>query len=129
MALRLAEETDVTRGDMIAAASHPPRVSQVLEATLVWLAAEPLVKGGRYLLKSASRTVRAKVAAVRERMNVQTLAAEPATGQIALNDIVRVTLSAQQPMAVDAYRENRGTGAFILIDESTNQTVAGGMLS
>jgi sulfate adenylyltransferase subunit 1 len=129
VALRLAEETDVTRGDLIAAASHPPRVSQLLDAALVWLAAEPLVKGGRYLLKSASRTVRAKVQEVRERMNVQTLAAEPATGQIALNDIVRVTLSAQQPLAVDAYRDNRSTGAFILIDESTHQTVAGGMLS
>jgi sulfate adenylyltransferase subunit 1 (EFTu-like GTPase family) len=104
-------------------------VSQALEATLVWLAVEPLVMGCRYLLKSASRTVRAKVTAVRERINVQTLAAEPATGRIALNDIVRVTLSAQQPLAADAYRDNRGTGALILIDESTNQTVAGGMLS
>ena len=129
VALRLAEETDVTRGDLIAAASNPPRVSQVIEATLVWLAAEPLVKGGRYFLKSTARTVRARVTAVRERIDVQTLTAEPAVGRVALNDIVRVTLSAQQPLAVDAYAENRSTGAFILIDESTNQTVAGGMVS
>ena len=128
VALTLTQETDVTRGDKFAAASNPPRVAQALDATLVWLAAEPLVKGGRYLLKSAARTVRAKVAAVRERIDVQTLRAEPATGRVVLNDIVRVTLSAQQPLAADAYRENRGTGAFILIDETTNQTIAAGMI-
>jgi bifunctional enzyme CysN/CysC len=59
---------------------------------------------------------------------VQTLAAEPVVGRVALNDIVRATLSAHQPLAVDAYRENRGTGAFILIDETTNQTIAAGMI-
>jgi len=128
VALTLAQETDVTRGDLFAAASNPPRVAQVLHSTLVWLATEPLVKGGRYLLKSATRTVRAKVTAIRERMDVQTLAAEPVVGRVALNDIVRATLSAQQPLAVDAYRENRGTGAFILIDETTNQTIAAGMI-
>ena len=129
ISLKLAEETDVTRGDLFAAVAHPPRVSPVVEGTLVWLGAEPLVKGGRYLLKSATRTVKAKVTAVRERIDVQTLAAEPASGPVALNDIVRVTLAAQQPLAVDAYRENRSTGAFILIDEVTHQTVAGGMVS
>jgi len=72
--------------------------------------------------------MRAKVTAVRERIDVQTLAAEPAVGRVALNDIVRVTLSAQQPLAVDAYRESRSAGAFILIDESSHQTVAGGMV-
>jgi sulfate adenylyltransferase subunit 1 len=128
VALTLAEETDVTRGDLIAAASNPPRVSQVIEATLVWLVAEPLVNGGRYLLKGATRTVRAKVTAIRERVDVQTLTAEPVVGRVALNDIVRATLSAQQPLAVDAYRENRSTGAFILIDETTNQTIAAGMI-
>ncbi len=73
--------------------------------------------------------MRASITAVRDRVDVQTLTAQPATGRIALNDIVHVTLSAQQPLAVDPYRENRGTGAFILIDESTNHTVAGGMVS
>jgi sulfate adenylyltransferase subunit 1 len=129
VALKLAEETDVTRGDLFATAGQPPRVSQVIEATLVWLSAEPLVKGGRYLLKSAARTVKAKLTAVRERVDVQTLAVEPPAGRVGLNDIVRVTISAPQALAVDAYRENRGTGAFILIDEITHQTVAGGMVS
>jgi sulfate adenylyltransferase subunit 1 len=129
VALTLSEETDVVRGDLLAAAARPPRVSQSIDATLVWLGAEPLVKGGRYLLKSATRTVTAKIAALRERVDVQTLAAEPAAGRIALNDIARVTITAQQPLAVDAYRENRSTGAFILIDEITHHTVAGGMVS
>jgi sulfate adenylyltransferase subunit 1 len=129
IALKLVEETDVARGDLLAAVTNPPRVSPVVEATLVWLDVEPLVKGGRYLLKSAARTVKAKVIAVKERVDVQTLAAEPSTGRVGLNDIVRVTIAAQQPLVVDSYRGDRGTGAFILIDEVTHQTAAGGMVS
>jgi sulfate adenylyltransferase large subunit len=129
VALQLAEETDVVRGDLIAASAAPPRASRVIDATLVWLAAEPLVKGGRYLLKSGARTVRARIAAVRERIDVLTLSSQPATGRVALNDVVRATLSAQHPLAIDAYTDNRGMGAFILIDEATYQTVAGGMVS
>jgi sulfate adenylyltransferase subunit 1 len=129
VALSLAQETDVARGDLFAAASSPPRVAQTLHATLVWLATEPLVRDGRYLLKNGARTVRARIAATGERVDVQTLNVQPLAGHVTLNDIVRVTLSAQQPLAVDAYSVNRGTGAFILIDERSNQTVAGGMVS
>jgi sulfate adenylyltransferase subunit 1 len=95
----------------------------------VWFAAEPLVKGAPYWLKHGTRTVRAKVTAVRELIDVQTLAVEPATRRVDMNDIVRVTISAQQPLAVDAYADNRANGAFILIDEASHQTVAGGMVS
>ncbi len=130
IALTLAEDIDISRGDMLASAQHRPVVSKVFEAVLVWLAVEPLVKGARYLLKYASRTVRARIPAVNSRVNVQTLETEePAAGRVALNDIVHVTVALQHSLAVDAYRECRGTGAFILIDEATNQTVAGGMIS
>jgi sulfate adenylyltransferase subunit 1 len=128
VALTLAEEIDLARGDLIADTAHPPRVTKQFDATLVWLATEPLVKGAGYLLKSAGRTVRARVTGFGDHVDVQTLDARPAGERIALNDIVRVTLTTQQPVAVDAYRVNRGGGAFILIDEVTNQTVAGGMV-
>lgn len=127
VALTLAEETDIGRGDLLADAEQPPRVSQVVDATLIWLSAQPLVEGGRYLLKHAARTVRAKLTAATERVDVQTLAVLPAPGRIGLNDIVRVKLAVQQPVAIDAYEKNRAAGAFILIDESTNHTIAGGM--
>ena len=129
IALTLSEELDISRGDMLVSAQHPPSVSRAFEAALVWLAAEPLVKGGRYLLKHASRTVRARITAVNGRVNVQTLETEPVAGRVVLNDIVRVAIASQQPLAVDTYRECRATGAFILVDEATNRTVAGGMIS
>lgn len=129
VALTLSEEIDLARGDLIADAVEPPRLTQKIDATLVWLADEPLVKGTGYLLKTASRTVRARVTAFGDRVDVQTLAAQLPSKRIALNDIVRATLTAQQPVAVDDYRANRSGGAFILIDEATNQTVAGGMIA
>ncbi|MFN7086222.1 MAG: sulfate adenylyltransferase subunit 1 [Burkholderiales bacterium] len=130
VALTLSEEIDLARGDLIADVGEPPRLTQKIDATLIWLADEPLVKGAAgYLLKTASRTVRARVTAFDDHVDVQTLEARPAAKRIALNDIVRVTLTAQQVMAVDAYRVNRGGGAFILIDEVTNRTVAGGMIA
>ena len=129
VALTLAEEIDLARGDLIAGVDQPPRLTQLLDATLVWLSAEPLVKGAGYLLKTTSHAVRARVSGFGDHIDVQTLDARPAAKRIGLNDIVRVTLTAQQPVAVDAYRANRGGGAFILIDEVTNQTVAGGMVA
>ncbi|MBX3664732.1 MAG: sulfate adenylyltransferase [Burkholderiales bacterium] len=129
VALTLGEEIDLARGDLIAGVEGAPRLVQQFDATLVWLSAEPLVKGAGYLLKSGTRTVRARVSAFGEHIDVQTLEARPAAKRIVLNDILRVTLTAQQPLPVDAYRVNRGGGAFILIDEVTHQTVAGGMVA
>ncbi|MBY0266365.1 MAG: sulfate adenylyltransferase [Burkholderiales bacterium] len=129
VALTLGEEIDLARGDLIAGVEDAPRLVQQFDATLVWLSAEPLVKGAGYLLKSGTRTVRARVSAFGEQIDVQTLEARPAAARIALNDILRVTITAQQPLALDAYRVNRAGGAFILIDEVSNQTVAGGMVA
>ncbi len=129
VALTLSEEIDLARGDLIADVAGQPRLTQKFDATLVWLADEPLTKGAGYLLKTASRTVRARVTAFGDHVDVHSLDAQPPARRIALNDIVQVTLTTQQPVAVDAYRANRGTGAFILIDEVTNRTVAGGMVA
>ena len=126
--LILRDELDISRGDMLADAIRPPRVSRSIEAKLCWLAAEPLAPSGRYLLKHTTRTVKARVATLHHRLDIHTLEHGPVNGSIGMNDITHATLSLAQPILCDAYRENRATGAFILIDELSNQTVAAGMI-
>ncbi len=128
VALVLAEEIDIARGDLIADASRAPRAAKLLEAKLVWLAEEPLAPGGQYLLKHSTRTVRAKVSATDYRLDVETLERRDPGERIAMNDIAHVTLQVQHPVFCDPYESNRGTGAFILIDPVTNHTVAAGMI-
>jgi len=128
VALTLADELDISRGDLIAAAADAPRASRELQATLVWLADAPLEARGRYLLKHTTRTVRAKLAAVNYVMDVEAL--EPRIGPqaLAMNDIGHVSLELAQPVFADPYTEDRATGAFILIDAHSHHTVAAGMV-
>jgi sulfate adenylyltransferase subunit 1 len=128
VALELEHELDIARGDMLADAARPPRAAKAFEARLCWLATEPLVPQGRYLLKHTTLTVKAKFASINYRVDVLTLATESFKGQVKMNDIVHAALVAQQPLFVDPYARNRVTGAFILIEEATNQTVAAGMI-
>ena len=111
--LVLADELDLTRGDLIADAAQPPREAREVDVTLVWLSHEPLREGGRYLVQQGARRTLARVSA----------------GQaVVLNDIARARLTLHAPLFVDAYEEVRATGALILIDEATNQTVAAGLV-
>jgi sulfate adenylyltransferase subunit 1 len=126
--LILADEIDIARGDLIADASRPPRETKSLDATLVWLAHEPLRPGGRYIVQHASRRTFAKVAEVRSKLDVDTQAEAPPGDAVSINDIVRVRLSLQAPLFVDPYDEVRATGSLILIDEATNHTVAAGLV-
>jgi len=128
VALTLADDLDISRGDLVAAAASAPGSSSALQVTLVWLAAAPLDARGKYLLKHTTRTVRAKVAAVNYVMDVDAL--EPRFGQdaLAMNDIGHVSLELAQPVFADPYTEDRATGAFILIDAHSHQTVAAGMV-
>ena len=128
VALQLEDELDVSRGDMIADAHRVPRPAKALTAKLCWLASEPLAPQGRYLLRHTTRTVKARFAAINYRIDVQTLEQRPLEGEVRMNDIVHAALAVQQPVFVDAYATDRATGAFILIDEATNQTVAAGMI-
>jgi len=128
VALQLEDELDVSRGDMIVDAHRVPRPTKAFEAKLCWLAGEPLAPQGRYLLRHTTRTVKAKLAAIRYRVDVQTLEHRPLEGEVRMNDIVQAALVTQQPVFADAYAADRATGAFILIDEATNQTVAAGMI-
>lgn len=126
--LLLAEELDVSRGDMLADLVRPPRAAKAFEAKLCWLTGEPLAPQSRYLLKHTTRTVKAKFASINYRVDVNTLKREPFNGVVHMNDIVHAALVLQQPVFADSYAVDRATGAFILIDEATNQTVAAGMI-
>jgi len=125
--LTLADEIDVSRGDVIAAADAPPPVGDQFEATVVWMADEPLLRGRTYLMRVGTRTVTATVAPVKYKLNVDSFEHVAAT-KLELNEIGVVDLELNQPIAFDAYSENRDTGGFILIDRITNNTVGAGML-
>jgi len=129
VALSLSDELDVSRGDYIVDAERAPAAYRALDATLVWLSSEPLVQRARYLLKHTSRTVAARVVTLRHVVEVETLEKREPTAAVAANDIANVELALQQPLFFDSYSADRATGAFILIDEATNQTVAAGMIA
>jgi sulfate adenylyltransferase subunit 1 len=122
--LRLADDVDVARGDLIAPADTPPRTTRAFDATVCWLAEEPLAPR-RYLLKHTTRTTKALVE-VTGVVDLVTATVRPAAGA-ALNDLARVGVRTAEPVALDDYAANRRTGAFILIDEATGATVAAGM--
>jgi sulfate adenylyltransferase large subunit len=125
--VRLAEELDVSRGDMLVAAEAPPPTVSSLEATVCWMADAPLRAGARVLVKHTTRTVKAMVTAVQDRVDVTTLASEPVE-QLGLNDIGRVVLRVASPLAVDPYADDRTTGAFLVVDEATGTTLGAGMV-
>ena len=123
----LADELDVGRGDLIARASEAPLPARELTATVCWLGDAPARPGATYLLKHTTRTVRAKLAAIEHRLDVTSLERAPAD-ELALNAIGRVRLRTGAEVMADPYAVNRATGAFILIDEATNDTVGAGMV-
>ena len=125
--LTLEKEVDISRGDLLVHPDNVPHVGQKFEAMLVWMSEQALEPGKQYFVKHASRTVNASVTDIRYRINVNTLHHEPAP-QLALNEIARVAVELYQPVAFDAYRLNRATGAFVIIDRLTHGTVAAGMI-
>jgi sulfate adenylyltransferase subunit 1 len=126
--LLLRDELDISRGDMLACVERPPRAAKTLQAQICWLASEPLQPAGRYLLKHTTQTVKARVVSVNHRLDIHTLERAPVQELIGMNDIAQISLSLNRPVFCDAYRENRVTGSFILIDELTHQTVAAGLI-
>jgi len=110
----LADDLDIARGDLIADAARAPRQASTLEATLVWLDAEPLRNGARYLVQQHVRRVPATLRAA---------------GEVRMNDIAHAELRAHRPLFVDRYEDVAATGAFIVIDEPTHRTVAAGLIA
>lgn len=123
----LNEYVDISRGDMLASVERPANLLKTVQADVCWLSEEPLDLRRRYWLKHTTRQVAAKVNAVDTLLDINTQQRRPAS-TLQLNDIARVSINVQQPLAADAYDALRSTGAFILIDEVTHQTVAAGMI-
>jgi len=125
--LRLDDEVDCSRGDMIVHPDSRPRVARSFDAHVVWLHEQPLDPHKSYWLKHTTRMVRMQVDAVRFRVDLATLAEVPAE-TLGLNDIGRATVTCHQPLYVDAYARNRATGSFVIVDPLTNNTVGAGMI-
>jgi len=126
--LLLADDLDISRGDMIVGGFEPPAVKQSIATRLCWLSTEPFEPQRRYLLRHTTRSVKAQLRNIDARVNIHTLERDAFSGQLTMNDIVHAHFALQQPIAYDAYAANRATGAFILIDEVNNQTVAAGLI-
>lgn len=125
--LSLADEIDVSRGDMIVHSDNLPRCSDILECTLCWLSSEPLNPQRTYYLQHTTRQVQACIRQVRHRIDVNTLE-QCESDTLQLNDIGAVSLQTTQPIFFDAYAANRATGSFILVDPYSHNTVAAGMI-
>lgn len=125
--LTLEDEIDSSRGDMLVRPGNVPKVDHKFEASIVWMSEEPLVPGKQYLFKQTSKLTTGAVSTLRYRVDVNTLHREPAPA-LALNEIGRCAITLTAPIAFDAYRRNRTTGSFIMIDRLSNATVGAGMI-
>jgi sulfate adenylyltransferase large subunit len=124
----LEDEIDIGRGDMIAG-GEPPQVARTFEAAMVWFDGRPLDTGRDYLVKHTTHVVPARVEGVRHRVNVATLATEPAAEhRLSMNEIGVVRVVTAKPLFLDRYADIRGTGSFVLIDRETNATAGAGMI-
>ena len=127
--VRLEDELDVSRGDMLCRPGNQARVSQDIEAMICWMdESRPLKLRGKYAVKHTTADVRAVVKDVQYQLDVNTLHRDESATELRLNEIGRVTLRTTKPLLCDDYRRNRATGGFILIDEADNRTVAAGII-
>ena len=123
----LADEIDISRGDMIVKTGELPNVAKQIDAMLCWLSETPLDPRRKYVVRHTTRESKAMLAGIEYRMDINTMERQPAE-KLAMNDIAMVSLKLAQPLFTDPYVDSRGTGAFIVIDESSNNTVGAGMI-
>jgi bifunctional enzyme CysN/CysC len=127
--IRLADDVDVSRGDMICRARNRPHVGQDIEAMVCWMASDAELRpGAKLALKHTTRWGRAVVKDLQYRLDVNTLHRDEESPALTLNEIGRVQLRTTVPLFFDEYRRNRATGSFVLVDESTNYTVGAGII-
>jgi bifunctional enzyme CysN/CysC len=125
--LRLADDVDETRGDMLCGQTERPVAARALEANVCWMSERAVQTGARLAVKHTTRWARAILDEVASVLDVETLDHRVAD-TLALNDNARIRLRHAEPLLVDPYAENRTTGSFVLVDEATNETVAAGMV-
>ncbi|MGV9211195.1 sulfate adenylyltransferase subunit 1 [Micromonospora sp. RB23] len=127
--VRLADEIDISRGDMICRPNNAPAVAQDIEAMVCWMdETAPLRVGGRYAIKHTTRSARAIVRGLHYRLDINSLHRDESADELRLNEIGRVRLRTTVPLLADEYRRNRNTGGFVIIDETTNRTVGAAMI-
>lgn len=126
--IRLEDEIDISRGDMIVRPNNAPQSTQDVEAMMCWLSDRPMLPNGKYALKHTSKDARCMIKNINYKLDINTLHRIENSNDIKMNDIARITIRTTQPLFVDKYHRNRATGSFILIDEATNNTVAACMV-
>ncbi|MBW3557950.1 MAG: GTP-binding protein [Actinobacteria bacterium] len=126
--LRLTDDLDISRGDMLCRPNNKPTVGQDVEAMVCWLIDRPLALGAKYAVKHTTRWSRAVVRDLRYRLDINTLHRDEDASNLGLNEIGRVAIRLTSPLLYDSYRRNRTTGSFILVDEATNATAGAGMI-
>ena len=128
VSIRLEDEIDISRGDMICRPNNLPTTTQDIDAMVCWFNERPLQEGNIYSIKHTSRSVRAKVSTLNYRLNVNTLHREEGQSKLEMNEIGRISLRTTAPLFLDEYRRNRTTGSLIIIDEATSETVGAAMV-
>jgi sulfate adenylyltransferase subunit 1 (EFTu-like GTPase family) len=126
--VRLTDDVDVSRGDMLVRPENEPSTSQDVEAVVCWMADNPLRRGGRFAIKHTTRWARAMVADLDYRLDINTLERDQEATELKLNEMGGVRLRVTAPLMHDPYGRNRTTGSFILVDEATNATAGAGMI-
>lgn len=127
--LTLEDDLDISRGDMICRTHNRPHVGQDLDAMVCWLTEDStLAPGRKYAIKHTTRWARALVSELQYRIDINTLHRDEGAASLALNEIGRVRIRTTASLFFDEYRRNRATGAFVLVDETSNATVGGGMI-
>jgi sulfate adenylyltransferase subunit 1 len=125
--LLLEDEIDTSRGDMIVKSSDAPEAVKQISGMVCWLSETPLSSARTYVIRHTTRESKAKVGEIEYKVDVNSLEKLPSQG-LAMNDIAKINFKLAQPLMVDSYSKNRATGSFIVIDESTNNTVGAGMI-
>ncbi len=125
---RLADDIDISRGDMIVPAQQKPKIGQEIDLIVCWLGEKPMVVGGKYVIRHTTSELRGIIREVQYKMDINTLEENREDQSVALNEIARISIRTSKPVFYDSYRQNRITGSIIIIDEATNNTVGAGMI-
>ncbi len=125
---RLANDIDISRGDMIVPVDQKPKISQTVDLMVCWLGEKPMVLGGKYVIRHTTSELRGIIRAMEFKVNINNLTENKEDKSLALNEIAKITIKTSKPIFYDSYKDNHITGSIIIIDEATNNTVGAGMI-
>lgn len=128
VAFRLADDIDISRGDMIVPADERPRIGQEIDLMVCWLNEKPMILGGKYIIRHTTSELRGIIREVDYKVNINNLEENREDKSVGLNEIARIHIKTSKPVFFDPYKENHITGSIIIIDEGTNNTVGAGMI-